>query len=82
MNAITEEKHTLNDLAKRQPIIPIVNHTVRMGHPQHCGVLIAEEYLRGQIRVHIGNMYSGIEPDCEKLDFSTLEELFANWRID
>ena len=82
MVVIAEEERILNDLATRQPVIPVINHKVRMGHPHHCGILFAEEYLQGRIRVHIGNMYSGVEPDCEKLEFSTLEELFANWRID
>lgn len=76
------DSQELKRLVETQPVTPLVNKTANWRDPNRCGVIFSEEYREGTIRVHIGNMFAGITHDCEKAEYSSLEELFAIWRID
>lgn len=78
MNDVQELKR----LVETQPVIPLVNPALNWRDPNRCGVIFSEEYRKGTIRVHIGNMFAGIPHDCEKIEYSSLEEMFATWQID
>jgi len=82
MLSVAEQTDLLRDLSRTQTVIPLVNRNVDLGQLPRCGVIVSSEYTRGKIRIWLGNVFAGIDPNCEKLEFESTNELFSEWEID
>lgn len=78
---IAQEMSDFHELLD-QSLIPLVNRKAKFGDPRRFAVIIPSEFLRGIKQIRIGNMFAGIPNEGEKIPFDTLEEVFADWRVD